>query len=432
MRPRPVIYVALRFFAGRRDPSGTRDHARRALAGAVASVAISLVPLITVTQISDGMIRGISARYVELATYHARAVPYASLDLEAARDAAKSAPGVSGAWIETQSAGIAFSGGRKEGVAVRGVEPSFLADPSTKAYLRVDSGDTALAKPNDAVLGSAMAAKLGVGPGDAIGLITVRDSPDGPTPRVATLVVRGTVSAGYRDLDAQWLFIRQDAAARILPRRNSRSFVGVKGGDPFTAPDSAKEAIEGRLPPGFVAYSWRESERNLFESLASTRTMLLLIMAVTVVVASVNVSSALSTLVIERRQEIGVLSALGAGPGDLATLFAFGGLLIGAAGAVLGAAGGLLASVRINEILKFAEGAVNALRALGSAASGRPLAQAYRILDPGYYLESIPVSVDFWEIASVVAATVALSFAASIGPARKAASLSPHEAMRRR
>jgi len=94
MTSKPVAYIAFRFFFGRRDGAGRRDQARKALAGAVLSVALSLVPLITVMQVADGMIRGISARYVELGTYHAQALPYGSLDLAAARDAARDSPGV--------------------------------------------------------------------------------------------------------------------------------------------------------------------------------------------------------------------------------------------------------------------------------------------------------------------------------------------------
>lgn len=433
MKGSPIAFVAARFFFGRKAPDGGRDQARKALAGAVLSVALSLVPLITVMQVADGMIQGISARYVELGTYHAQALPYASADLAGARDAARSSPGVTGAWIETQSVGVVFANGAREGAAVRGVEPGFLADPSTLAYLRVEAGAPTLERPYDALVGQAMAEKLGVGPGDAVNLISMRKGSGGELlPRVTILTVRGVVSAGYRDLDAQWLFMRQDTAARVLPKENARSFVGIKAGDPFGSPFAARDAVEGRLPPGFSTYSWREVERNLFESLASTRTMLLLIMAVTVAVAAVNVSSALQTLVLERGQEIAVMQSLGAGPADLARIFTLGGAAIGGLGAVIGAAGGLLASVRVNELLAFIETVANAARSAAARLSGGAAAPRFRVLDPAYYLETIPVDVPYGEIAMVVAATVALSFVAALGPARRAASLSPLDGFRRR
>jgi len=429
----PVAFVAARFFIGRRAADGSRDQARKALAGAVLSVALSLVPLITVMQVADGMIQGISARYVELGTYHAQAFPYAATDFAGARDAARASPGVTGAWIETQSVGVAFANGHREGAAVRGVEPGFLADASTAAYLRVESGEAALERPYDALVGSAMAAKLGLAPGDVVNLISIRKTQDGAMmPRVTMLTVRGIVSAGYRDLDAQWLFMRQDTAARVLPKENTRSFVGIKADDPFGSPFAARDAVQGRLPPGFSVYAWRDVERNLFESLASTRTMLLLIMAVTVAIAAVNVSSALTTLVLERGQEIAVMKSLGARPADLARIFSLGGAAIGGLGAILGSAGGLLASLRINQILAMIETMSNRVRSVAASLGGGPPPEAYRVLDPAYYLETIPVDVPFGDIAVVVAATVALSFVAALGPARRAAALSPLDGFRKR
>lgn len=429
----PVAFIAARFFVGRRAADGSRDQARKALAGAILSVALSLVPLITVMQVADGMIQGISARYVELGTYHAQAYPYATTDFTGARDAARASPGVTGAWIETQSVGVAFANGRREGVAVRGVEPGFLADASTAAYLRLDSGLMALERPNDALLGSAMAAKLGITPGDIVNLISIRKGQDGGmVPRVTMLTVRGIVSAGYRDLDAQWLFMRQDTAARVLPKENTRSFVGIKADDPFGRPFAARDAVEGRLPAGFSVYAWRDVERNLFESLASTRTMLLLIMAVTVAIAAVNVSSALTTLVLERGQEIAVMKSLGASPADLARIFSIGGAAIGGLGAILGSAGGLLVSLRINEILAMIENLTNGFRTMAAMLAGKGTPEAFRVLDPAYYLQTIPVDVPFGEIFAVVAATVALSFVAALGPARRAATLSPLDGFRKR
>ncbi len=433
MKGAPILFVAVRFFAGRRNAAGTRDQARKALVGAVLSVGLSLVPLITVMQVADGMIQGITARYVELGTYHAQAIPYASTDLMEARDAARNAPGVSGAWIERQSVGVVFAHGAREGAVIRGVEPGFVTDPSTLEYLRVVSGAAALEKPYDALVGSAMAQKLSLNSGDTMNLITIRRSQSGTMiPRVTILTVRGVVSAGYRDMDAQWLFMRQDTAARVLPLENTRSFIGIKAADPFKVPSAARDAVSGRLPSGFSVYQWRDIQRNLFESLASTRTMLLLIMAVTVAVAAVNVSSALTTLVLERGQEIAVMKSLGASPADLARIFSLGGAALGALGAVLGAAGGLLVSIRINQLLAGLERILNLLRTLSAGLFGGLPPAHYRILDPAYYLETIPVHIPFAEIAIVVIATVGLSFIAALGPARRAAALSPLDGFRKR
>lgn len=434
MKGAPVFFIASRLIAGRNDASGGRDQARRALRGAVLAIGLSLVPLLTVMQVADGMVQGISARYVELGTYHAQAHAYSDTEpLADARDRLAATPGVTGAWIESQSVGVAFTSGAREGAAIRAVEQGFLDDPGTTAYFELEDGDLALERANDALVGSALAAKLGIKSGDSFNLITVRRSASGePLPKVSILRVRGVVSAGYRELDSQWLFIRQADAARVLPRESTRSFVGVKSADPFGEPEQARHLAESALQQGYTVYSWKRLERNLFESLASTRTMLLLIMAVTVAVAAVNVSSALSTLVMERRQEIAVLKSLGARPSDLARTFSLGGAFLGAAGAVLGSAFGLLAATRINEILRVLEWLSNAARRLVALLTGSPAPAYAPLLDPEYYLQTIPITLRFADVAGVVILTVGLSFAASFLPARKAARLDPMDALRRR
>lgn len=434
MKASSIAFVAARLLSGREDGAGRRDQARRALRGAVLSIGLSLVPLLVVMQVADGMIQGISARYVELGTYHAQAHAFGSgASLEAARDALRAAPGVRGAWIETQSVGVAFMAGRREGAAIRAVEQGFLDDPGTAAYLRLEAGSLELSGPNDALLGSALARRLGAAPGDIVNLITVRRRADGePQPRVGIVRVRGIVSAGYRELDSQWIFIGAGQAARLLDPAGSRSFVGVKADDPFAEPEAAARAAEAALiEGGYAVYPWSRIERNLFESLSSTKAMLILIMAMTVAIAAVNVSSALTTLVLERSHEIAVLKSLGARPKDLARTFAFGGAVLGAAGGAVGSGLGLVAAYRINEILRAMESAANGARALWAFVGGGAYERA-ALLDPEYYLETIPSTLGLPEVAAVFGATVLLCVIAALLPARKAARLDPMEAFRRR
>ncbi len=56
---------------------------------------------------------------------------------------------------------------------------------------------------------------------------------------------------------------------------------------------------------------------------------------------------------------------------------------------------------------------------------------AIKLLDPGYYLERIPVHISAADLGLVAATSVLLCLAASILPARKAARLPPLEIMRK-
>jgi lipoprotein-releasing system permease protein len=431
MKNKPMRFLAMRMLAGRKDPRGEKDLARRALLGAIASVAVSIIPLITVLQVADGMIGGITTRYIELGTYHAQLHIYGAKNLDAVRDEIGKLPGVHGAWVETQTVGVVFVDSKREGAAVRGVEPGFIDDEGTARFLSLVSGTMELSLPNDALIGTAIAGKLGLEAGDTLNLISVRRNQDGePLPRITILRVAGIVSAGYRELDSQWIFIRNDTARRLFQADSSRSFIGIKMDAISGGQNATTDHLLDILQPGQSLYSWKTLERNLFESLASTRTMLLLIMAVTVMVAAINVSSSLMTLVLDRRQEIAVLKGLGAGPGDLATIFSLGGAALGALGAIFGAMGGMLASLRINELLHFIERAVNSANSWFNDSRG--LSEEYfRVLDPGFYLETIPVDIAFTEIAVVVGFTIVVSFLAALIPARKAAEMSPTDLFRK-
>lgn len=425
MKRSAMLFIAARFIFGRAAKDVPRDLARRAVRGAILSVAISLIPLIMVLQVADGMIQGITARYVELATYHLQARTLTGADgLEAVQEAALDSGLVRGAWLEARSAGIAFAGGSQEGVAIRAVEDSFLKDPATIQYLELLDGELGLERPVDALVGAALAERLGLAAGSAINLITLRSLPDGSSlPRVSIFIVRGVVTAGYRELDENWLFIPYASHRRVLDVSATELLVGMKIANPYDQERLVQARLSPLLPPGTRLLGWQDIERNLFASLANTRTLLLLIMAITVIVAAVNITSALSTLTMERSREIAILKCMGAGPGDVSLLFSLSGACLGAIGAVLGCAGGLLISLQVNELIHGLELVLNFFRQLFSfmPASGQDL----RLLDPAYYLETIPVDVEFRTLAAVAVTTVLVSFLAALWPARRAAGLRP-------
>jgi lipoprotein-releasing system permease protein len=152
-------------------------------------------------------------------------------------------------------------------------------------------------------------------------------------------------------------------------------------------------------------------------------------MALTVGIASVNVVSALSTLAMERAGEIAILKCLGARPGDMILLFSLSGALLGAIGSVVGGAGGMLASMHVNEIIAAIERTLNLARGLlDFGAHARP---QIRLLDPAFYLERIPVSIRFSEIASIVVATTTLSMCSAFLPAWRSAKLRPLDIFRK-
>ncbi|HSV57105.1 MAG TPA: ABC transporter permease [Magnetospirillaceae bacterium] len=441
MKAGAVLFLAGRNILGRK--SGERDLARRTLSGAVLSVAISMVPLLVTLVVADGMIQGITSRYVELSSYHIQCIPFAGQGEAGIADALNTirrVPGVRGAWAETLAVGVAFSRGARSGAVVRAIDPDFLADPGTRAYLSVLEGEPALSGPNDVLLGSELARELEVRPGGTVNLLSVRSRRDGSViPRVTVFRVKGVVSSGYRDLDSRWFLVPRETAGRFIAPDVSRTVLGVKVDDPFDSLEPVLDGLRAVLPQGWGIVPWMETERNLYRSLRTTRYLLLLIMGLTVVVAAVNISSALVTLVIERAGEIAILKGLGASPADIGKVFVAGGLLMGLAGSTLGLVLGVLAAVHINELIAGIEIGLSVLAAAVNFLAGPFVAQGreifpatFRILNPDYYLEHIPVVLDYQALAAVFCSALILSCLASVLPARKAAALPPLEILRRR
>jgi lipoprotein-releasing system permease protein len=411
----------------------------RRIRGAVLAVSLSLIPLIVVLEISEGMIQGITARYLELGTYHLQAVSFDDIrndELDEILNRILSRPGVSLAVSERQGLGLAYSRTGRTGATIRAVpETLWMQDEGMRRYLKVLEGSFDLFTPDSAVLGSELAGRLGVKVGDSVKILTTRGfSGDSFIPRVSTFIVRGIVSTGYQELDKLWVYIPLERGNRILSRETSRSILGIKVENPFGDLGPLVESLYSGLPPGFRIYTWYEIERAQFMSFRTTKYLLLFIMALIICVASVNISSALVMLQIEKRDELAILKSLGLGPGDIYLIFQCVGFVVGCLGTFLGTAGGLGISLYINEIIVLVETGLNAAADIAGiflnpfgTASGEPI----RIFNPQFYLEYIPITIHPGEILGAACFSLFISLLSSYLPSRAAAGIRPIEVLRK-
>ena len=460
------FFIAARTLMGRPDKAGALKQRSAAIprkeralssssggmAGAILGIGISLVPLVLVLIVSDGMIQGITRRYVETKTYHIQvAMPdgMGEEESQAGIKAIRSLPGVTAAFLEKNGSGVAVSALSSGAVMLRAIDPAFFSDPGTKGFLTVDAGKIAPAGNRDIVIGSSLASTLKVKLGDSLTLITpnteaaaANEAPatdfSGYSPRLSFFKVSGIVSAGYRDLDALWAFITPEMGMRLLTYPSCATFFGVKVAHPYAnSLGAVKNAIIERL--GFVypdwfdpylARTWPEIEKSLYKSFGTTKSMLLFIMGIALIIAALNLGSALSTFVAEHSIEIAVLRSVGASDAALKTIFVGAGLITGSIGTVLGLTLGLLISWNVNYLISGLEWLVSAIDSIIAFASGHP-SIPLKLLDPAYYLEKIPVSIDFSQIALIATLSVALSAVASLIPALKASRISVQELIRK-
>ena len=417
MKRKAAFFIALRYLWARAHEGG------RYLRGAAAGIAVSLIPIMVTLIVADGMIRGITDRYLELGTGHIQ-VLNSGYD-ESTIERIKEIDGIKGVWPEQRGMGVLAGRGGRTGVTVRAIESSFWEDSGSAAFLKVIDGVQKPETDRDIVLGETLAGSIGVQVGDTVRLMTVRAGEGGRlSPRSAAFTVRGIISCGYNELDALWCIISREGGLRVMAYEQSSSSLIVKIDDPYGKADELSWELFVRLGSSYSIYTWKDLLRSQYSSYESTRQLLLFIMALIVVVAAVNVSSATSMLVLERQRDIAVLKVTGASVKGVTGVFLWGSFLTGLTGGFLGITLGLLIGVNINFLIR-------SLEKILSFFSGLFNGEEVKILDPGFYLETIPIIVDWNAVLLIFFFTLLCSVLASWLPARRAGKLKPMELLRK-
>ncbi|GHU44225.1 hypothetical protein FACS1894190_15410 [Spirochaetia bacterium] len=152
--------------------------------------------------------------------------------------------------------------------------------------------------------------------------------------------------------------------------------------------------------------------------------MLLFIMALIVLVAAVNVSSATSMLVLERQRDIAVLKSFGTSPGETKFIFIAAGLLTGLTGTIIGIFAGLVIGCNINQIISALENFINLFAQVSHG-------DKIKILNPDFYLEKIPIMVDYRTVIFIGLFAVLCSIVSSAFPAARAGKTKPVELLQK-
>lgn len=417
------------------------SNARRSLFGAVLCIALSLVPLVIVLVMSDGMIEGITDRIIGLSSYHLQAVEYPvytktedTSELDNFLETIRLIDGVKFAYPERQ--GIALAAGKKGriGATIRAVDPDiFIKDTSFKKYVNIHSGSADLSNSKNVLVGKSMAETLGVKVGDKLRIITARKNQnDNLVPRVSVFNITGIISCGYQELDALWVFIPFTTGYDLMSNDASQVLIGIETFDAFSQElYQVRDEILRLMPRSFELYKWSDLNSSEFENFSSTKVLLLLIMLLIVLVATVNVSSALVMLVMERKKEIAILKSLGASNSGISTAFIFIGTCIGALGVLIGIPLGLLAAINVNSIIAFVEKIINFFTQLFYQIISKEGFSKIHLLDPAFYLEEIPIVIPFKELFIIVFITLVLSILVSVIPSIKAGKEKPFSILRK-
>ncbi|MBQ9623871.1 MAG: ABC transporter permease [Treponema sp.] len=424
--------------------TGKKSNARRSLFGALVCIGISLVPLIMVLTVSNGMIKGITDRMIGLSSSHLQLVLYPNSEFAENVDKMREISSiikmydssVKEVYPELQGIGLASSTKGRFGASIRAMESDvFETNPAFKNLFEVIDGTTDIASKNSCVLGKKLAEDLGVKAGNTVRLITTKENAAGKTmPKITSLKVSGIVSSGYQELDSLWLFISLENGFKLLSQASSNPHLGIETDDAFSMNlEKTYRSLKPFLVSAGKLYRWNDLNSAQYENFASTQIMLIFIMMLIVLVASVNISSALVMLVMERRKEIAILKSLGGSANGIALSFIITGAVTGFFGVVFGLPLGLIASVNFSPIMSAIEKVVNLFAKLMCVISEGNLSAFtdVHLLDPQFYLQNIPLVIPVPQVVLIGVGTIVLSLLVSVIPAIKAGKEKPIETLRK-
>ena len=413
--------------------------AQKSLVGALLCIGLSLIPLVVVLSVSNGMIEGITNRIISFSSSHIQAVclkKEPGLLITASADARK-VEGVRASYPMIEASALALSNSRRCGIVVKAIEPGvFKGLDSYRELFEATEGsiDDFVNSKNSVMIGKGIAQKLSARAGEKIRVVTIKKDARGKaSPSIHFYNVAAIVSCGYRELDALWLFIPFDEGAKITRGLSASNYVMCELDDPFSPKIASVQAsLRKTLGGDFKVYRWDQLNRAQYENFSSTKILLIFIQLLIVLVASVNISSALTMLSLERRREIAILKSLGASPSGVASCFLISGFACGLGGLLLGIPLGLLLSANINGLVSFFERAFNfCARGLYFIANNDIMGfEPIRLLSEEYYLQSIPARVPLGDLLLMATACLLLSLLASVFPALKAAKEKPLDTLR--
>ena len=385
-------------------------------ATSVVSIALGVMALIIVlsvmngfqTQVRDRMLSVIP--HIQISSGTGPVSDWRSLAAVAEKNSE-----VRGAAPFVEGQGLISTGDRVIGTMVEGVDPKEEVKASEVAStMPAGTLDSLTPGSFHAVIGSVLAARLGVAPGDKIALVVPQGTttPAGMIPRVRTLTVSGIFTAGHFEYDSTMLFMNIEDAAALF-RTGGPMGVRVRVADMQEAPAVA-ESLMKSLPPGYFARDWTVENKTWFAAVQVEKRMMSIILFLIVLVGAFGLVSTLVMTVTEKQSDIAILRTLGASPGSIMKIFMIQGAVIGVIGVASGVAIGLLIACNLGSI-------VSAIEAVFHVEF---LPQSI------YLISGMPSEPRASDIMPIAVFSLFLSLAATVYPSWRASRIRPAEALR--
>src|SRR6201981_479605 len=224
-------------------------------------------------------------------------------------------PGVTSVTPAVYQTVLMTFGGESRGVVTKGIDPA-REEAADEALRKLSAGRLDFQPDADGIdallIGKQLADEWRVTPGDYVTLTSPqgRLTPFGLLPRTRRFRVAGIFDSGFYDYDANWCFLKMDAAQALAGASNVVNVLEFRLLNPEAAPGCARE-IEQHAGMGFATSTWMEQQRALFRALRLEKLVTAIFIGLITLVAGLNILVVLSMTGLDTARDIAVLRSMG-------------------------------------------------------------------------------------------------------------------------
>jgi lipoprotein-releasing system permease protein len=310
--------------------------------------------------------------------------------------------------------GLISSQYNSKGVNVIGIDTKNEGNMSIIPDYMLVGSISDLESGNSIIIGSLLAANLGVYVGDKINITTsdIKTSIIGSYPTSVNFQIVGIYEL-RTEIDQSMTLVSHETAQKLKNINLSETLsIRIKTNNLFEADNISKNLINNLNRNDLVFSSWKSTHGTLFEAIKFEKLLISLMLFLIVAVASILVLSTVIMTVKSKEREIGILLTLGASSKQIILIFFTQGLIVSLIGIIFGVLLGFVLTLNLNNIISLIESILE------------------RNLLEAYFINYFPYYIDYSQIIFICAISFLISLISSLVPSFRAVKLNPVQILR--